>query len=553
MPRPPTLFGPLVWWELVRLARRGDATRARILLLYSLLLAIVLFAFWWSYPGSPIPLFLGKVDPIPTNAAARVSAQFAGELVLVLLEAQLLLVAAITPAYAAAAVSEEKDRQTLSLLLTTELSDREIVWGKACARVLFVLAAVAAGIPVLMLTQLFGGVDIEFLAAGYALTAGTVILSASIGVSAACHAPDSRTALIRAYAQSAAIVACVLIPPLVLVSPFAMLIYHEREVDSATLRAMFGFAYPAAQVVVAWVILREATRHLRKAGPTAGPPEPTAYPEPPRGRVVLMSTATEREPDPLPPLDDADPILWKERHSGRTPLLPALARPARIIGTAFTLMAATLFATGGFLLIQRTAHALDPLESERLLRRGTEPPDSAGAMLIAAGAFASGLYLLPLAIGATGCIAGERFRGTLDALLTTSLGRRRMLQSKVRAHAERGLVFAAGAATALGAGFGADGGAWFGAAAIAAFASGVAFVLGLGAWLSVRCETPLRAFRLCLPAVVAVVGLPVLVWNLTEWDDTTQPTEAFAWTGAAFAVLGLIFWWRAAAELERGG
>jgi hypothetical protein len=36
----------------------------------------------------------------------------------------------VTRASAAAAVSEEKDRHTLPLLLTTQLTDREIVFGK---------------------------------------------------------------------------------------------------------------------------------------------------------------------------------------------------------------------------------------------------------------------------------------------------------------------------------------------------------------------------------------------------------------------------------------
>ena len=41
MHRRSALFGPLVWWELVRLARKGHATRARVLVLYVLLLAVV--------------------------------------------------------------------------------------------------------------------------------------------------------------------------------------------------------------------------------------------------------------------------------------------------------------------------------------------------------------------------------------------------------------------------------------------------------------------------------------------------------------------------------
>src|SRR5262245_45517210 len=148
-PRRTSLFGPLVWWELVRLARRGHAARIRVLVLYALLLGLVGFGVVWSYlhAGGPARLFLGPADPLP---AAR-AGQFARWLALVLLEAQLLLVAVVTPAYAVAAVAEEKDRNTLSLLLSTQLTDREIVWGKAAARVLFILSGVAAGLPVILL------------------------------------------------------------------------------------------------------------------------------------------------------------------------------------------------------------------------------------------------------------------------------------------------------------------------------------------------------------------------------------------------------------------
>src|SRR5580692_1408670 len=134
MPHLSSPFGPLLLWELVRLARRKQASRDRILLLYLLLLTIGLFAVWWS-PSNPLHLFRATAEPLPLKLA------------LILLEAQLLFVALLAPAYAAMAVSEEKDRQTLSLLLTTELTDREIVWGKAIARTILMLYSVAAGIP----------------------------------------------------------------------------------------------------------------------------------------------------------------------------------------------------------------------------------------------------------------------------------------------------------------------------------------------------------------------------------------------------------------------
>jgi ABC-type transport system involved in multi-copper enzyme maturation permease subunit len=549
MSRRPSLFGPLVRWELVRLARRGHAARARVLLLFALLLAVVGFALVWSLVEhrDPFRLLLGTAE-----VSIEQSAQFGGRLALTLLEAQLLFVAAITPAYAAAAVSEEKDRHTLSQLLATELTDREIVWGKAAARVLFVLAAVAAGIPVLALTLLLGGVDVGLLAAGYALTAGTAVLSAAIGVTAACHAPDSRAALVRSYGQSALLVGCVVIPPFVLLSPFAMLAYYAHLGDGA-LRSASGFGYPVGQVAIAWILLVEAARGIRMAGPTDGPPKPTAYPEPPRGRPAPVVLAP-RDPDrPLPPVDDADPVLWKERHTGRAPLVPVLDQPVRILGALATLVTVALFATGGFLLVQRTVRAMDPDEAGRLLRRGPGPPDSAGSMLLAAGVFAGALYILPLAVGVTGCVAGERFRGTLDPLLATPADRRRALWSKVRAHAERGLGFAGAAAAALGAGFGADGGTRLGLAAVAWLAGGVALVAALGAWLSVRCALPVRAFLFAVPALVAVVVLPVFVWRFTNWQDAARSAGLLAWGGGAFALTAVVLWWRAGVELERGG
>ena len=104
-----SLFGPLVWWELARLARRGHAARSRVLILYGLLLTALGFAVVWSLYRlkSPISSFWERRS-LPIAQAAELSETLA----LVLLEAQLLLVAAVTPAYAASAISEEKDRET---------------------------------------------------------------------------------------------------------------------------------------------------------------------------------------------------------------------------------------------------------------------------------------------------------------------------------------------------------------------------------------------------------------------------------------------------------
>ena len=533
-------MGNLVWWELVRLARRGHAARARVLLLYTMLLGVVVFVSA-KYAGNPLALVIGTADPLPPAEIGR----FAHQLAFALLEAQLVLVAVATPAYAVAAVSEEKDRGTLQLLLTTEVTDREIVWAKAVARVAFMLATLAAGLPLLMLALLFG-VDPGLVAAGYALAVGTTVLCGAIGVHAACHAPDGRAALIRAYVQSAVLVGGVFLPPLVLLSPFAMLVYR-LELDSEALRTVAAVGYPVAQVLVGCVLVRDAGRVLRRGGATAGPPPPTAFPEPPRGRAEPVVIDLADLPPERGEIGPGDPVLWKERTDQPQPL--PWVRP---LGTLAALLAAALFVSGGWSLLERTMRALDPSEAMRRVQSPAGSRDSAGALLVAAGAIAGWLYLLPLAVGVTGCVAGERFRGTLDALLATPLDRRGMLGAKVRVRVEQRPGFAVWAAAALGAGFGAEGGPALGLAVVAAVVAGAGLVAALGAWLTVRCATPVAAFRLCLPALVAVGAIPVLAWYFTDWESPGRATAVLAWCACGSLVAAGACAWRAGVEMGRG-
>ena len=301
-----------------------------------------------------------------------------------------------------------------------------------------------------------------------------------------------------------------LLPPFVLLSPFAMLAYvppRPRLEDSPGLRVAFGFGYPLGQVAMAWVLTAEATRNLRKAGPTAGPPKPTAFPEPPRGRPVPVVFAPAAPEPAAAAAGRATPTRCCGRSGtpGGRPRCRSLDRPVRLLGAVLAVVAVALFAGGGWLLVQRAVQALDPDEAARLARPVVGPGRRGRELMLAAGVLAGGLYLVPVAVGVSGCVAGERLRGHARPVALHPAGPAAILRSKVRAHAERGLVFAAGAAAGIGAGFGAGG--WIpGLAAGLAFAAGVLLVVGLGAWVSVRCETPGRAFRLTLPAVVLGVA-----------------------------------------------
>ncbi|HET7686579.1 MAG TPA: ABC transporter permease subunit [Candidatus Limnocylindria bacterium] len=72
---------------------------------------------------------------------------------------QLLLVAFIAPALTAGAISLEREKQTLDLLVTTPMRPGAIVVGKLVAALAFVLLMIVAGIPVSALVLMYGGAN----------------------------------------------------------------------------------------------------------------------------------------------------------------------------------------------------------------------------------------------------------------------------------------------------------------------------------------------------------------------------------------------------------
>ncbi len=74
---------------------------------------------------------------------------------------QLSLVLFFGLLFAAGGIAQEKDRQTLILLLMTDLRDYELVLGKLFASLLTVLVLILASMPVLFFVHLLGGVAID--------------------------------------------------------------------------------------------------------------------------------------------------------------------------------------------------------------------------------------------------------------------------------------------------------------------------------------------------------------------------------------------------------
>ncbi|AQQ53858.1 ABC transporter permease [Planococcus lenghuensis] len=72
---------------------------------------------------------------------------------------QLGLILFITPGLTAGAISTEREKQTLNILLTTSQTSFQIIFGKLTSSVVFLLLLIIAGLPIYSLVFLYGGVS----------------------------------------------------------------------------------------------------------------------------------------------------------------------------------------------------------------------------------------------------------------------------------------------------------------------------------------------------------------------------------------------------------
>ncbi|MEX0712707.1 MAG: ABC transporter permease subunit, partial [Pirellulales bacterium] len=108
-------------------------------------------------------------------------ARFGASVFAILAPLQLAVVLFFSSLSAASAVAAEKDRQTLVLLLMTNLSNAELVLGKLLASMLNVLVLVAAAVPLFMLMALLGGISFEQIARVFAVTLASALAAGSLG------------------------------------------------------------------------------------------------------------------------------------------------------------------------------------------------------------------------------------------------------------------------------------------------------------------------------------------------------------------------------------
>ncbi len=486
-------MGPLFYYELVRLARKGRGTLLRCAYALAVLLALYL-AYHGRFPRHDP--WREPFSSAPTLPAPELSS-LAQLFVLALLRVQTLAVFVLTPVYLAAAVAEEKERHTLESLFTTQLRDREIVLGKLAARVTHLGGILLAGLPLLALTQLWGGVDIFLLLAAYAMTGLSLLSVASLSILSSVCAPTTWKAMSRSYVASAVLLLFfVLVPGGTPAGLFALMSELGDQLWTAdefpvvllgvTCHAGVALACAARAVVLLRPVAESQVSDPHARGPAASPGE---LEQPEADNAMGPTRRTSH-------LLRDHPLLWKETsRSARGASAREFEHGLRSEWpVALGIMA---FATGFLSVIGFSV--------DYEWGQGT-----VGFFTRMAVVFAAGTWCAGTALRAAGSVSLERDRQTLDSLLTLPTRREAVLGAKWLGSVLRGRNM--GYCLAIVATLELVNGTLHPLAlplVAAAAACQVGFWASLGLWLSVACPTTLRA-RVTAAVLLLAFGVSLI-------------------------------------------
>lgn len=178
------LFRNPVLLREARVRVRGWRAAGLVSLYVGLLGLIVLFFLWMS---------------AQENMGGGFSPQVGGTLFAFLVYAQGALLFFSAPGLTAGAISGERERQTLDLLLITRLSPMQVVAGKLGAALSFTLLLMVASAPVYALLFLFGGVSVIRLLMVMLVYLVTVLLLGSLGLYFSALLRRTQAAVVAAY------------------------------------------------------------------------------------------------------------------------------------------------------------------------------------------------------------------------------------------------------------------------------------------------------------------------------------------------------------------
>lgn len=95
---------------------------------------------------------------------------------------QLAMMCLLAPVFTAGAISQEKDAETFNVLLTTPLSNAQIVLGSLLSRLFFVIMLLMSGLPIFCITMLYGGVTTRQVFLSFGIAAATACITGALAI-----------------------------------------------------------------------------------------------------------------------------------------------------------------------------------------------------------------------------------------------------------------------------------------------------------------------------------------------------------------------------------
>jgi len=127
------------------------------------------------------------------------AASYGHQLFFYLVIFQMGLIAFVTPALTAGAISGERERQTIDLLFVTRIPPFSIIWGKLIASMSFVVLLLLLSVPIFSLVFLFGGIELDQVLTSFLVTLVAALTLGLIGIAFSAVLPRTLPSTVAAY------------------------------------------------------------------------------------------------------------------------------------------------------------------------------------------------------------------------------------------------------------------------------------------------------------------------------------------------------------------
>jgi len=113
--------------------------------------------------------------------------------------AQLLLMCFLAPVFTAGAITQERDAQTFNILISTPLSNAQIVLGSLMSRLYFVFMLLLAGLPIFLMLMVYGGVTFSQIVQSFAIAGCTATLTGTLAICISMIGVGTRRTILSFY------------------------------------------------------------------------------------------------------------------------------------------------------------------------------------------------------------------------------------------------------------------------------------------------------------------------------------------------------------------